>query len=57
MALIFGSQSEISSGVILIRAVSARSVRFGRGGKSEDVFFEEAALSTDDANAIVWCRF
>ena len=42
MAFIFGSQSEISSFVIFIRAVSASSARFGRGGKS----VEEAALST-----------
>lgn len=53
MALIFGSQSEISSFVIFIRAVSASSARFGRGGKS----VEEAALSTpfgeDDGQEVV----
>ena len=56
MALIFGSQSESSSSVILMRAVSASSVRFGSGGKSaeEEEEEEEAALSTfDDADAKV----
>ena len=57
MALIFGSQSESSPSVILMRAVSASSVRFGSGGKSaeeEEEEEEEAALSTfDDADAKV----